>query len=197
MAGLLLDYILIFYISSCQVIFHIFYLVTLKKKVCIMKVLSALLLTFIFILTGCGDSSSSSSNIGNVHVDTSKYLRVAKASANSVPVPVNKYILLVFSASIDESTVNVSSVYIADENSVPVPSALTVSKEKISIIPDEFFLPNKQYTVVVTTALEDIQGRSLENTFTYTFITASLPDNIPPSLISVTPADGVQVPVPI
>ncbi len=160
-----------------------------------MKVLSALLLTFIFILTGCGNSSSST--IGAVNVDTSKYLHVAKASTNSVPVPVNKYILLVFSASIDESTVDVSSVYIADENSVPVPSALTVSKEKISIIPDEFFLPNKQYTVVVTTALEDMQGRTLENTFTYTFITASLPDNIPPSLISVTPADGIQVPATI
>ncbi len=154
------------------------------------KIISALLLTLMFVITGCGNTGSE----GDAHIDTSKYLRVASASSN-IPVPINKYAMLVFSAPIDGSTVDASSVYIADENNLPITAVLKVMEEKISIIPYAFFLPNKEYTIVVTTALKDRIGRTLENTFTYTFITASLPDNIPPSLLSVTPGDGTQAPV--
>ena len=152
-----------------------------------MKVLSALLLTFIFILTGCSNSGSGQ-EVSAVSIDTSKYLRVAGVSAsNNTPVPIEKYVLLTFSSSIDETTVDESSVYIEDENSVPVPSALAVSGEKISIIPYEFFLADTPYTIVVTTAVEDTEGRTLENTFTSAFVTASLPDTTAPLLVSVTP----------
>ena len=157
-----------------------------------MKILSAFLLTLMFILTGCGNTSS----VEDAHADTSKYLRVSTASDSSnLPVPINKYAMLIFSAAIDGSTVDASSVYIADENNIPVTAVLKVLEEKVSIIPYEFFLPNKQYTIVVTTAVKDREGRTLENIFTYTFITASIPDNMPPSLLSVTPGDGIQVPV--
>lgn len=157
-----------------------------------MKILSAFLLTLIFILTGCGNTGS----VEDAHTDTSKYLRVSTASDSSnVPVAINKYVMLVFSAAIDESTVDASSVYIADENNVPLTAVLKVLEEKVSIIPYEFFLPNEQYTIVVTTAVKDREGRTLENTFTYTFITASIPDEIPPSLLSVTPDDGIQAPL--
>ncbi len=157
-----------------------------------MKILSAFLLTFLFLLTGCGNSSSG----GDVSLDASKYLRVTTASdSNNVPIPINKYVLLAFSASIDGSTVDASSVYIADENDDPITSVLKVLEERVSIIPYKFFLPNKQYTIVVTTKVKDIEDRSLENTFTFPFITASAPDEIPPSLLSVTPGDGIQAPV--
>ena len=143
-----------------------------------------------FIVTGCGNTSS-----GEV-ADTSKYLRVATASDSSnIPVPINKYAMLTFSAAIDSTTVDASSVYITDENNLPITTVLKVLEEKVSIIPYEFFLPNQQYTIVVTTAVKDNIGRTLENTFTYTFITASLPDEIPPSLLSVTPGDGIQAPL--
>jgi len=156
-----------------------------------MKILSAFLLTLIFILTGCGESSSGVDR----DADTSEYLHVSPTSmASTSPVAVEKYVALTFSYTIDETTVDASSVHIVDENNVPIAATLMVSGENISIIPNEFFLPNMQYTIVVTTAVEDMLGRTLENTYTYTFITASLPDNIPPSLISVTPADGIQVP---
>ncbi len=152
-----------------------------------MKVLSALLLTFIFILTACSNSGSGQ-EVSAVSIDTSKYLRVAGVSAsNNTPVPIEKYVLLTFSSAIDETTVDESSVYIEDEDSVPVPSALTVSGEKISIIPYAFFLPDTAYTIVVTTAVEDTEGRTLENTFTSAFVTASLPDTTAPLLVSVTP----------
>ncbi|WP_415405511.1 Ig-like domain-containing protein [Sulfurovum sp. CS9] len=154
-----------------------------------MKILSAFLLTFMFILTGCGNTSSE----GDVQTDASKYLRVSTASDSSnVPVAINKYVMLVFSAAIDESTVDESSVYITDENNVPISAALTVTEKTVSIIPNEFFLPNKPYSVVVTTTVEDIEGRTLENTFTLPFLTASAPDYISPSLLSVTPGDGIE-----
>ena len=183
--------------------FYIFYLVTLftfivirgiyytlKKRVYIMKILSAFLLTLMFILTGCGGSSSGSDS----NADTSEYLRVSLTSkASTSPVDIEKYVALTFSYTLDETTVDASSVYILDENNVPIAAALRVLGENISIIPNEFFLPNMQYTIVVTTAVEDTLGRTLENTFTYTFITASFTDTLPPSLISFTPADGAEV----
>ena len=90
-----------------------------------MKVLSALLLTFIFIFTGCSNSDSGQ-EISDVSIDTSKYLRVAGVSAsNNTPVPIEKYVLLTFSSAIDEITVDESSVYIEDENSDPVYSDLS------------------------------------------------------------------------
>lgn len=153
------------------------------------KIISAFLLTLMFIVTGCGNTDSG----GDTQIDTSKYLRVASASdLSNVPVPINKYVMLVFSAPIDGSTVDTSSVYITDEDNLPIAAVLKVSEEKISIIPDEFFLPNKEYNIVVTTAVKDSVGRTLENTFTYTFITASFSDNTPPSLLSVTPGDGIE-----
>jgi len=153
-----------------------------------MKTLSVFLLILIFILTGCINTNSGE------NTDTSQYLHVSAASNSSnSPVPIEKYAMLIFSAAIDGATVNASSVYIADENNVPIAATLTVSKEKISIIPFEFFLPNKPYTIVVTTAVEDIKGRTLENTFTFAFVTALIPDTSPPWLISVTPADGTSV----
>jgi len=158
-------------------------------KVYIVKVLSALLLTFIFILTGCGNTSSEK----DLSVDTSRYLKVsAPSTPNNAPVGIEQYVMLTFSAPIDGTTVNASSVYITDENKVPVPSDLTVLKEKISILPNEFFIYDHQYTIVVTTAVEDIEGRTIENTFTFAFLTSSIPDTTAPSLTSVTPADGTM-----
>ena len=156
-----------------------------------MKILSAFFLILMFALSGCGGSSSGADS----NADTSEYLRVSLTSrASTSPVDIEKYVSLTFSYTLDERTVDASSVHILDENNVPIAAVLRVSGETISIIPNEFFLPNMQYTIVVTTAVEDILGRTLENTFTYTFTTASLPDRTPPSLISITPADGIQVP---
>jgi len=115
-----------------------------------MKFLSALLLTLTFVLTGCSNSTDSEENI-----NTEKYLSIAFAPVNSV-VPINQYVIVSFSAVINAATVDTSSMYIADENEAPIISSLTVDKERVSIIPNEFFLPNKPYTVVVTTAVKDL-----------------------------------------
>ena len=57
--------------------------IRINKKGLYVKILSAFLLTFMFLLTGCGNTGSE----GNADVDTSKYLRVATASDSSnVPV---------------------------------------------------------------------------------------------------------------
>ena len=152
-----------------------------------MKILSVFILTFFFMLTGCSDGG----NGGSKKTDTSMHLKVTSAPANSI-VPINQYVVVTFSAAINPATVKASSVYIADENKAPVAAVLLVAKERVSIIPDEFFLPDSVYTVVVTAAVEDIYGRTLENTFTFPFTTSSAPDTLPPSLVSVTPPDGTQ-----
>ena len=153
-----------------------------------MKILSAFLLTLILLLTGCGNSES---KVNSESVKTSKFLKVSFSARNTV-ISVNQYVMITFSSNINPETVDASSVYIIDVNNHSVAASLTTSNNRVSIIPNEYFLPNEQYTIVVTTTVEDIIGRRLENVFTFPFKTSSAPDTLPPSLLSLTPADGTS-----
>ena len=153
-----------------------------------MKILSAFLLTLILLLTGCGNSES---KVNSESVKTSKFLKVSFSARNTV-ISVNQYVMITFSSNINPETVDASSVYIIDVNNHSVAASLTTSNNRVSIIPNEYFLPNEQYTIVVTTTVEDIIGRRLENVFTFPFKTSSAPDTLPPSLLSLAPADGTS-----
>ena len=157
-----------------------------------MKILSAFLLTLMLLLTSCNNSDSS--KVSSERLETSKFLKVsfsAKKAHNTV-ISINQYVVITFSSSINAATVDASSVYIADKNNHSVAAELTTNSNRVSVIPNEYFLPNEQYTIVVTTTVEDINGRRLEDVFTFPFTTSSAPDTLPPSLISLTPADGTS-----
>ena len=166
-----------------------------------------------FIATGCYDVKQANDSQTN----SSEYLQVTIAStsnqfnpeviteenigealtSNQSYVDTDKYVKLTFSDAIDVTTANVGSVYILDTNQIPIISELIVSGNTISIIPIEIFLPNQTYTIVVTTALQDVGGRTLERTFAFTFVTVDeiIPDEdmTAPSLRYITPANGSTV----
>ena len=115
----------------------------------------------VLIFLGCGEAEKNP-----------KFLHVlAKSGKRMSKVPVNKYIVLRFSAEIDADTVNGRSVCLLDETGSEVPSGMRATGNIIEIIPDTRLLPDTSYTIVVTTALRDREGRSLESTFKYVFDT--------------------------
>lgn len=130
------------------------------------------LLSFIILLiiVGCGSSGSSEQEIN------SKYLKVVYAPTNdeSSIVPIEKYVVLNFTEILNKETVNSLSVYLLDETNNRTPAELYVSDTTVSIIPNEYFIADHLYTIVVTTDVEDIQGRSLFEEFTYIYRTISI-----------------------
>lgn len=157
-----------------------------------MKILSAFLLTIMLALSGCDNSESS---VSSVDLETSKFLKVSfsEDKAEDTLIATNQYVVVSFSSNINVATVEAASVYIRDESGHSLAAKLAIDQNRISIIPHDYFLPSKQYTIVVTMAVEDINGRSLEGVFTYPFMTSSAPDTLAPSLVSLNPADGASV----
>jgi len=147
----------------------------IEGKENLMKFLLTLILPM-FLMLGCGVSGSSSEST------SSEYLQVSEStkSGSSSLVPVESYIVLTFTTEINKETVNSSTVYLLDENNTHVPMEVNASGDSISIVPNEYLFEDCQYTIVVTTELEDVLGRSLEENFTYMFRTVSNVDTIAP-----------------
>lgn len=137
----------------------------------------------ILLLAGCGGNSTPKDT-----TDSAAYLSVAFApAADDVLISIEKIVTVTFSAEIDSSTVDDASIYIEDADGEHAAATLRTAAEKISIILTDYFLPVSDYSLVVTTALKDVDGRTLQEDFTFSFTTSSEPDMTPPSLVSLTP----------
>lgn len=146
-----------------------------------------LLFSSMLLLSGCGSGTQDRTT------DSEQFLSVAFApAANDQPVSIEKIVTVTFSADIDSSTVDDSSIYIEDANSGHVDATLTTQDERVSIIPTDYFLPDSAYTLVVTTAVNDLDGRTLQDDFTFSFTTSSEPDITSPSLVSLTPEQNTS-----
>lgn len=88
---------------------------------------------------------------------------------------INQKISLEFSADLDISSVDDSSVYILDKNNDLVGLYIGVGNpdNKIILTPYEFLKPSSIYSIVVTTRVKDIQNRSLSQNYVYQFTTLS------------------------
>lgn len=154
-----------------------------------------LLLTFllpIFFLLGCGDSERGESSSASQSFQVTNAPSVSGSS--SAVVPIEKYIILTFTADIDAQSVNDTTVLLFDANNNPVPVTMRVSGNTISIIPAEFFMVDHQYKIVVTTQLKAVDGRVLDREFIYTFTTAkTVTDTTPPLLVAQIPANNSEV----
>jgi|GEM_PF-3597091 len=127
-------------------------------------------LVFLLFMTGCGGSVSSEKETD------SKYLNVvyAPTASDLSVVPIERYVVLNFTYVLNPETVKSTSVYLLDEYNNRIPSELLVTEKTVSIIPNEYFVAEHLYTIVVTTDVEDIQGRTLFETFTYNYRTISV-----------------------
>lgn len=147
-----------------------------------MKTSAYFLLSFILLFTACGGSSTKSD------FDSGQFLSIAYApAANEQPISVEKIVTVTFSAAIDSSTVDETAVYIEDVNKNHLAATVRVSDDRIIIIPTDYFLGDSSYTLVVTTVVVDVDGRTLQDDFIFTFRTSTGSDITAPELLSLTP----------
>lgn len=146
-----------------------------------------LLLTLFFTACGGGGSEKSPTN-------SAQFLSVSfTPAATDQAISTEKIVTVSFSGTIDSTTVDGMSVYIEDTNTTHVPAAITVSANKISIIPTDYFSEYTSYTLVVTTVVSDLDGLKLKDDFTFVFTTSTGPDISAPTLVSYTPEPETSV----
>ncbi|MCV6609012.1 MAG: Ig-like domain-containing protein [Campylobacterales bacterium] len=123
------------------------------------------------LLIGCQESSSN--NEGKQDNKEKTYLTV---DMNTIPTPMEEYIKtdeniqIVFNSNISETTANSSDNIYLEENGTKITNVTTtVSLSKIVIDPAKNLDPFKEYTLVVTKNIQDINGNSLENELRYKF----------------------------
>ncbi|MEA2099193.1 MAG: Ig-like domain-containing protein, partial [Campylobacterota bacterium] len=140
----------------------------------------------IFLFFACSDSSDEK-------LVKTKFLSISKAPINNEPVSINQKISLEFSADLDISSVDDSSVYILDKNNDLVGLYIGVGNpdNKIILTPYEFLKPSSIYSIVVTTRVKDIQNRSLSQNYVYQFTTLSdTLDTTPLKIRAIKPDNG-------
>jgi hypothetical protein len=152
--------------------------------------LQSILLLFltIFMMLGCDSSESEPTQI-----EIGKTFTVYKGTINNSPVPINQKVYLEFSAPIDTATVNDSTAYMLDENnnSVGLYIGIGSPNTKIILTPFTFLEPSTLYTIIVTTGLQDINGRSLSEEYRYEFTTqADSVNSAPLAIKSFKPENG-------
>lgn len=127
---------------------------------------------FVFILVGC-QGNNKKERVSDA-ANSSLFLAVKSVIASDVPVAINQKIILDFSASLNEETVNKDTVYILDNatgEQITAEISLPGSASSLEFTPYTYLLPNHNYTIVVTTALQDLQGRSLNQDYHFSFRT--------------------------
>lgn len=98
-------------------------------------------------------------------------------------------VAVTFSEDVVQGT-NFSAIGVRNQAGVFVDRTLSLSGKVLSITPIEGVDSGTSYTVVVPVgAVKDLSGNALANSFTSSFTTAVV-DKTPPTVISVTPANG-------
>jgi len=120
----------------------------------------------------CGVSSQDENREENTN-----QLGIQKAPINGQPVSINQNISLVFTAELKPSSVTSNSAYIVNQNNTDIifdtAIELTNSNKTIVFKPYTYFQPSTTYTIIITTAIEDVLGRNLSENYSYSFTTAA------------------------
>ena len=112
-----------------------------------------------------------------------------KPMDNSVGAPVTTNVVFTFSASLDPSTVTVSSVELL-KNNVLVPGTVSTSNATVTLTPSAPLDYSSVYTTVIKTSVKNTSGTALQAQFTSSFTTAPYVDTTPPTVVSVNPANN-------
>jgi methionine-rich copper-binding protein CopC len=116
--------------------------------------------------------------------------------ADSVNVPTGSSIQVVFSETMDQATINATTVTLRTTISgvlVTTGQSYNASTNVLTITPAGVLAPSTGYTLTIAggaAGVKDISGNPLAVTFTSKFTTAALPDIIAPKVVSITPANG-------
>jgi YD repeat-containing protein len=102
-------------------------------------------------------------------------------------VPINTQVVVQFSEPVDGLTIN--QVTLSSGGTVNVTSTLTDANQTLILEPVELLNVNATYTISVT-GVKDLSGNALTATSTTTFTTGAAADLVPPTVESVSPANG-------
>jgi hypothetical protein len=129
---------------------------------------------------------------------TAPTITARNPSPNATNVATNTTVTVTFSESMDASTINGTNIKLAPTSSLGTPVAATVSynaaTNTATLTPTAPLGSNVNYTVTVTTGVEDVAGNALAAQSTWTFTTIA--DTTAPTVLSTTPTNGATgVPV--
>jgi methionine-rich copper-binding protein CopC len=108
-------------------------------------------------------------------------------------VPTNTTVQVTFSEPMDPATITTSTVVLRNTATtavVPATVSYNTATRVATLTPTGPLSNATNYTVNVTTGVKDVSGNALAAQFNSTFTTAAAPDNIAPTIVSRTPANG-------
>ncbi len=103
-------------------------------------------------------------------------------------VPVNQSLTANFSEAMDPSTIN-GTTFTLKQGITPIAGIVTYSGVTATFNPTSLFAYNTVYTATITTGAKDLSGNPLGANYIWSFTTGSVPDTIPPTIISTVPSD--------
>ncbi|MBI5207049.1 MAG: Ig-like domain-containing protein, partial [Candidatus Firestonebacteria bacterium] len=110
----------------------------------------------------------------------------------NINIPVNMSISVVFSETIDISTITTSSFYVSrgSDEILLVPGTVYYSGTTAMFTPDSDLRSNTEYTATLTTDIMDLAGNPLTASYSWKFTTGVASDNMSPQISLVNPMDN-------
>lgn len=110
-------------------------------------------------------------------------------SSGAVGVAANRSFTALFSEPLDGTTVTTSS-FTLKKGGVPVAGSVSYGFNQATFTPAARLDYSSEYTLTLTSDIKDLAGNALASVTSWSFTTGAAPDNTPPAVLSVTPADG-------
>ncbi|MDD1444424.1 Ig-like domain-containing protein, partial [Dolichospermum sp. ST_sed3] len=107
-------------------------------------------------------------------------------------VAVGTMVTATLNEAIDPATVTSTTFQLRDAGNNLIPASVSTSSAQITLDPASSLAGSVVYTATITggaSGVKDLAGNALTNNYSWSFTTAAV-DNIPPTVISVSPASG-------
>jgi hypothetical protein len=106
-------------------------------------------------------------------------------------VPINQAITATFSLAMNSSTIDTATFTLSGPGAAAVTGAVTyvAAGSVATFAPAANLAPSTVYTATITTGAMGLDGAALAGNYVWTFTTAATPIVIPPTVISVVPAN--------
>ncbi len=109
--------------------------------------------------------------------------------SGALGVPVGNKLTAAFSTAMNPATLT-SATFTLTQGTTPVPGAVTYAGITATFSPVSNLAPGVPYTATITTGARDAAGNALAGNYVWSFITGSIADTTPPTVISTVPASG-------
>lgn len=130
---------------------------------------------FVLILF-CTTGFITSCEEDNVGIDTDQEPPVVNSTApenGAVDVPVSISLQATFSEELEPSTVNDNSFIVIFNDSLSVPGTISLNSSMVTFNPDSPLEPNTEFTVTLSSVIEDLNGNHLDENYSWSFTTAA------------------------